>query len=63
MCVLKIFILCNNSTHIQLCNTYVENILCLIFVHFDEYENFINDEISRITVIFSGTPNFFTTSP
>ena len=28
---------------------YVENILCLIFLLFDEYENFLTTKISRIT--------------
>ena len=40
MLLLKIFVLYNKLTCIQLHNTYVENILCLIFVLLDEYKIF-----------------------
>ena len=47
----KIFVLYDNLTRVQLLTTYVKNILCLIFVLFDETENFLTMKISRITVV------------
>ena len=47
----KIFVLYDNLTHVQLGNTYVKNVLCLIFVLFDEHENFLTAKISQIMVV------------
>ena len=44
------FVFYNNLTRVQLCNTYVENISCLIFVLFDKCEIFLRTKISQITV-------------
>ena len=56
MFVLKKFLLYDNLTHVQLCNTYVKKyFVCLIFVLFDKYEHFLPMKISRITV---KKPNF-----
>ena len=50
MFVLKKFVVYNTLTRFQLCNTCGENILCLIFVVFDDSEIFITTKLSQITV-------------
>ena len=55
MCVCAYYTVCTvvlyaNLTSIQLRNTHVVSILCLIFVLFDEYKKIFTMKISRITV-------------
>ena len=50
MFVLKIFVLYDNLTRVQLHNMCVNNILGFIFVLFDEYEKFLTAKTSQITV-------------
>ena len=40
MFVLKVFVVYDDFARIQLHSTCVENILCLIFVVFDDYKKF-----------------------
>ena len=44
MFVLKIVVLYDNLTRIQSRSTYAGNILCLIFVCFDECEDFLMEK-------------------
>ena len=58
MFLLNNFIVSNdNLTHVQLCTTCVENILCLIFVVSDDSDNFLITKISQIT----GDDNYWRT--
>ena len=49
MFVLNFFIIYDGLTRVHFCNTYI-NILCIIFVLFDKYKNFLTTKISWITV-------------
>ena len=60
VCIMFVLEIFRFLTRVQLRNTYMLKIyfVCLIFVLFDEYENFFTTSISRITVSCSSTVHF-----
>ena len=51
MFVLKIFVLYDNLTRVQLCNTYVENILCLISYSLTSIKIFSNENFPNYGIL------------